>query len=229
MTIGRRPCAVCGDPDRQRVRVLWRGLIDEWGLDEAEADYIDRQQGESCVRCGSNLRSMALAASICRAAGLDKTLLDALPDLARFKLLELNEAGTLSPLLRTLPYYTFAAYPEVDMRDMPYPAGAFDLVVHSDTLEHVSEPILALQECRRVLNLGGACCFTIPIVVGRMTRSRAGMPLSFHGAEEDARADFIVQSEYGADAWTQCAEAGFRTVSLDLFAYPAAMAIRASA
>ena len=50
-------------------------------------------------------------------------------------------------------------------------SGTYDLVVHSDTLEHVPDPVRALQECRRVLRPLGACCFTVPIVVGRLTRS----------------------------------------------------------
>lgn len=38
---------------------------------------------------------------------------------------------------------------------MPYPNTSFDLVVHSDVLEHIENPIQALKESRRVLRPGG--------------------------------------------------------------------------
>jgi len=41
-----------------------------------------------------------------------------------------------------------------------------DLIVHSDTLEHVDDPVAALTECRRIATPSGACCFTIPIIAG---------------------------------------------------------------
>jgi len=37
------------------------------------------------------------------------------------------------------------------MMRLPYPARAFDLVVHSDTLEHVSDPGLALASAAAFL------------------------------------------------------------------------------
>ena len=58
------------------------------------------------------------------------------------------------------------------MQHLPFADQTFDLVLHADTLEHVPEPLAALTECRRVLRPGGWCCFTIPMIVGRMTRSR---------------------------------------------------------
>jgi ubiquinone/menaquinone biosynthesis C-methylase UbiE len=69
--------------------------------------------------------------------------------------LEINEAGTLSPLLRQLPGHVLTGYPAVDIHSMPYLDATFDLVLHSDTLEHVASPIRALEECRRVLRPGG--------------------------------------------------------------------------
>src|SRR5208282_1191259 len=78
----------------------------------------------------------------------------------RLRVLEVNEAGQLTQFLRELPLYTLARYPDV----------CYDLVVHSDTLEHVSQPTAALSECYRVLAPGGYCVFTVPVVVDRMTR-----------------------------------------------------------
>ncbi len=71
------------------------------------------------------------------------------------------------------------------MHAIPYAAGTFDIVVHSDTLEHVENPVHALAECRRVLKPGGALCFTVPIIVGRLTRNRKGLPPELPGRRCD--------------------------------------------
>jgi ubiquinone/menaquinone biosynthesis C-methylase UbiE len=118
-----------------------------------------------------------------------------------------------------------AAYPTVDMLEMPFRDGSFDLVLHSDTLEHVPNPIRGLAECKRVLRAGGACCFTVPIVVGRLTRSRQELPPSYHGSPNARLADYIVHTEYGADAWRHAMEAGFAEVRLIQAEFPAALAI----
>lgn len=87
------------------------------------------------------------------------------------------------------------------MQALPLEADSFDLILHSDTLEHVPQPLLALAECQRVLRPGGTLCFTIPIIVGRLSRSRAGLPPSYHGGSTTGAVDFMVHTEFGADAW----------------------------
>ena len=100
------------------------------------------------------------------------------------RILEINQAGDLCRFFRRRSRHEMRAYPELDMMNMSgIASGTYDLVVHSDTLEHVPDPVLALRECRRVLRPGGACCFTVPIVVGRLTRSRQGLPPSYHGLD----------------------------------------------
>ena len=107
---------------------------------------------------------------------------------------------------------------------MPFSEQSFDLVVHSDTLEHVPEPTTALAECYRVLASGGYCVFTVPVIVGRMTRSRAGLPRSYHGSPEQHAADFAVETEYGCDAWTHLMQAGFQECRLITPEFPSALA-----
>ncbi len=113
------------------------------------------------------------------------------------------------------------------MHALPYPDGSFDVVVHSDTLEHVPNPLHALGECRRVLKPGGALCFTVPVIVGRLTRSREGLPKSYHGNPEESGDDFVVHTEFGADFWSFPVRAGFAEVRLYSVEHPAAIAMAA--
>jgi SAM-dependent methyltransferase len=220
-------CGICGGTEFSDRRVLWPSLITEWQLAPVEVDYIDRQQGTTCNKCASNLRSIALANAI-RAHFQTKSMLQEIVEREAFtSVLEINEAGSLSPILRRFSGYVLAEYPEVDIHCLPYGDVSFDLVVHSDTLEHVDNPVHALAECRRVLKPGGALCFTIPIIVARMSRNRAGLTTSHHGNPAAPSDDFAVRTEFGADAWTYLMEAGFSTVSIHAVGYPAATAFRA--
>jgi len=220
-------CGHCGGTRFSSRRVLPQMLIDEWQLSLPEAEYINRQQGEICVSCGANQRSIALANAICKTLKADMPLkeIPAFLSSIDLKILEINEAGTLSETLRQFPGHTFASYPEIDMHSMPYPDNSFDLVIHSDTLEHVANPVHALAECRRILKLGGALCFTVPVVVGRLTRGRDGMARSFHGNPAVNADDYLVHTEFGADVWTHVMQAGFNNVTIHEVCYPVATAL----
>jgi SAM-dependent methyltransferase len=113
------------------------------------------------------------------------------------------------------------------MQKMSFPDSSIDLIIHSDTLEHVPDSKTALVECWRVLKPGGHLFYTVPIVVGRLTRTRHGLPVSYHGTPGKNREDCIVQKEYGADFWCEIFEAGFREVNLTSFIFPASIAIHA--
>jgi len=220
-------CVCCGGREFQSHRILWKQLIAEWQLSAAEVESIDRQQGTSCRSCGANLRSNALALAVMRHQGFAGTFQEWVRASAAqsLRVLELNGAGNLTSFLRELPGHVETAYPETDMLAMRYPNQSFDLVLHSDTLEHVPNPVRGLRECRRILRPGGACCFTIPIVVGRQTRSRAGLRPSYHGGPDDRKDDYIVCTEYGGDAWRHVSEAGFTECRFVSAEYPAALAL----
>lgn len=219
-------CTCCGSKDLVANKVLWPALVQEWGLSEYETQYIDRQQGLQCRACGSNLRSMALALAVCRCYGYRGTFKQFVKQFKtrRLRILEINEAGSLTQFLSKLPKHHLAKYPQVDMMRLPFPDRSFDLVVHSDTLEHVKQPITALAECNRVLAPGGYCVFTIPVIVDRPTRSRAGLPDSYHGYPDQRSSDLVVRTEYGTDAWKDLVLAGFRECRLVVAEFPSALA-----
>lgn len=138
-------------------------------------------------------------------------------------MLEINEAAALTHFLRSLPYHDLRSYPECDMMNLAFDDAFWDPVVHSDTLEHIQHPVRGLSECRRVLKHDGACAFTIPMIVERLTLSREGMPPSYHGSADNP-ADCLVRTEYGADAWKHVLLAGFRKCRISSIEHPAAHA-----
>jgi len=66
----------------------------------------------------------------------------------------------------------------------------------------------ALRECRRVLAPGGAMVFTVPVTVGRETRSRLGLPDVFHGDTSPPYRS-LVHTDFGSDLWSVVLDAGF--------------------
>jgi SAM-dependent methyltransferase len=220
-------CHICGGRQFRHARILWDDLVAQWRLSEEEVKYIDAQQGTHCTACGSNLRSIALAAALMRTRGFAGLLADFVRDPAQqaLRVLELNDAGTLHPLLAQLPGNRLGSFPEVDMTRLPFEDGSYDIVIHSDTLEHVANPIQGLKECRRVLAPGGAAVFTVPTVIGRLTRSRKGLPPSYHGAADSADPGMLVHTEFGADVWTFVLGTGFASCELVPFVFPAGLAV----
>lgn len=216
-------CPACGSTRLEAREVLWPELVSAWELSAAEAACINRQQGTRCLDCGNNLRMMALADALTRTQRFDGTLAQFCAGAPALRVLEINTAGFLTQFLRKLPHHRLVEYPAYDMMNLEIASESFDLVLHSDSLEHVADPVQGLAECLRVLAPGGLCLFTIPMVVGRMTRSRAGLPAVFHGNAATATDDQLVRSEFGADAWRFAIEAGFASCAVFAFDYPAAV------
>jgi hypothetical protein len=220
-------CAVCGGSAFEHTPVLWPSLIREWELDDREAEYIDIQQGTHCAACGSNVRSIALAGAIMRWKGFRGTLAAFVEDprYSSLRVLEINEAGTLHPVLGRLSHHQLVSYPAFDMTRAALASRSADLIVHSDTLEHVLDPLEGLRECRRLVEDDGAVIFTVPTVIGRLSRSRSGLPPSYHGHVESADPAMRVHTEFGSDVWTYVIRAGFASCELFPFRFPSGLAI----
>jgi len=222
-------CYVCGSTDFRFAEVLWPELIEEWQISDHEADYINRQQGLCCRKCGSNLRSIALARAILVSYGFPEYFMH-FPEskvASGLRVLEINQAGTLTPYLERLPLYKLVTYPEFDMTNLGLGTGDFDMVVHSDTLEHIKSPEAGLSECRRVLSDVGRCFFTVPIIVDRLSKSRMGLPSSYHGSECSKKKDLLVHQEFGADVWKYVFLSGFSFCCIHCLEYPSGLAIEA--
>jgi ubiquinone/menaquinone biosynthesis C-methylase UbiE len=113
-----------------------------------------------------------------------------------------------------------------DICSLTYPDASFDLVLSSDTLEHVPDFRLALRETRRVLRPGGRHVFTVPIVGSRPTTEPrahvAGdgsiehvLPPLYHGRGAGlyrhlpVGQDLLTFTEFGSDLTDHMREAGF--------------------
>ena len=132
-------CYVCGSCEFAFTPILWDQLIREWQLADYEVDYINRQQGFYCRSCGSNLRSIALAKGILNSYGFKGNLSEFVDSTiaTKLKLLEINRAGSLTSILERIKGHRLVTYPDFDMTNLAIDASSYDLVVHSDTLEHV--------------------------------------------------------------------------------------------
>jgi SAM-dependent methyltransferase len=115
-----------------------------------------------------------------------------------------------------LPHLKYSEYPEQDIQELSYPDASFDLLLTSETLEHIPEFRRALAETRRVLRPGGRHLFTIPLDPQlERTRSRKGMTPVYHGrgggpfALVTRRNDMLVYTDFGQDVPDLLREAGF--------------------
>lgn len=231
---------MCGGQTFKYHPVLWKSLIEEWELNEDEVEYINYQQGYCCEACGSNIRTMALAKAIMNTyysknsslifADFIKTRI-----FKKLSVLEINETGLHSYLAKNvrskfssffnLSHYKYITYPEYDMTHLNLKSESYDLIIHSDTLEHVNNPLKGLKEIFRVLSVTGKTIFTVPLILSRLSRSRDKLDASYHGSENKNKYDYKVYTEFGSDIWTYLLNSGFSKSSIYNFCSPAGIAI----
>ena len=187
-------------------------LRDTWGLSSALTNLFNVREGTLCANCGVNLRASGLAKAILSSRfGYGKSTLKEWVTEAnkrKVKICELNSCHNLHKTLSDLKNLTYAEYgtpSEQNIENMTYPDNSFDLVLHSETLEHVHEPAKAVEECRRIVKPDGLIIFTVPVIWSRRTRRRAEivngkikhiLAPSYHGFKTD---DYLVFYEYGCD------------------------------
>ncbi len=106
-----------------------------------------------------------------------------------------------------------------DLQRLPFPEASFDLVVSSESLEHVRRPWQGFAEIHRVLKPGGFHCFTVPYRNDRLTRSRvdtAGpediplLPKVYH-QDPYCPEGCLVYTDYGRDLPELLERRGFHT------------------
>ena len=216
-------CAVCGSEDDFILKpVVTKKLARQWRLSRIQRTTINVQQGHVCVGCGNNLRARSLASGFCNALSYEQPLAARRDLLRGLSVLEINPAAALTVFLGDGPGHTLTRYPSVDMQELPFAAASFDVVMHSDVLEHVENASLGIFECLRVAG-DGWVLFTTPIVTDRRTRHRGKFARrSYHGGDS---APSLVRHEFGTDLWVLLMEAGAREIVLCGADYPYSVAV----
>ncbi|MGP0061990.1 MAG: class I SAM-dependent methyltransferase [Isosphaeraceae bacterium] len=180
-------CVVCGRlrPMLYRRRVIPHRLEELWGLSPRLAEALARKESCDCVHCGAKLRCRRIARvllSLYPVGGPPapvRSLAEWVeyPEIRSLRVAEINRIDGLHDQLGRLPQCARSDYrpgaapgsvadgiPSEDLTRLTYPDGSFDLVLTSESLEHVPDLAAALGEIRRVLAPGGRHVFTVPLL-----------------------------------------------------------------
>jgi SAM-dependent methyltransferase len=235
-------CTICGrfGPMLYRRRVIPPRLEELWGLSPRWAEAMARRESLDCAWCGGKLRARRLARVLldvypagtppCPAPSVAEWVRR--PEARALRVAEINRIEGLHDILRALPHlaasdFTPGAAPGAvvdgvrneDLTRLTYPDASFDVVLTSETLEHVPDLDAALGEIRRVLVPGGRHVFTIPRLPGiaaTFARARLGPagaivgdgPLIHHPGGDMG---YPVFTEFGADCLDRFRRARFET------------------
>jgi SAM-dependent methyltransferase len=170
-----------------RRAVIPDRLVELWGISEPVRVAFARKESCFCSACGATLRARRLAevllalypegAPPAPAASLAAWVSH--PNIQSLKIAEINVIDGLHEQLINLPGFFGSDFQPDDENGTPaqavrsedltrlsYPDASFDIVLTSETLEHVPDLAAALGEIRRVLVPGGRHIFTVPQAPG---------------------------------------------------------------
>jgi len=186
----------------------------------------DDETAIRCLRCAASAVHLAIG----------HALREAVPDLDRCDACELSTRGALADHLRRharsvalSEYVDGVRGGDVqdgvrceDVQALTYADASFDLVTHTEVLEHVADDARAFAELFRVLRPGGRLLFSVPLQAGptfERARRHAGAiehlaQPSYHGDPYRAGARILVFRDYGEDIAQRLALAGFADVEV---------------
>jgi len=168
--------------------------------------------GVRCVRCAASAIHLVIGWA----------LRDYVPDIAGADVCELSARGPLADFLkRTAKSAAFSEYfADVepgslrngvrceDVQRLSYADASFDLVTHTEVLEHVPDDARAFAELHRVLRPGGTMLFTVPLYGGYPTIERARL--------RDGDIEHLMEPAYHIDPLRGEGILAFRDYGLDI-------------
>jgi SAM-dependent methyltransferase len=220
--------------------LLQRGVIhprlaELWGLSPRLNEAFTRKESLSCSGCGAKLRTRRIAATILEVYSIS----DADQSVAAWarhaesrsiRVAELNRIDGLHEAISALPNLVYSEFREgaspgsildgiraEDLTRLSFADASLELILTSETLEHVPDLSRALAEIWRVLVPGGAHIFTVPLLpTEEKTYARAVLqpdgsvkdlvtPLRHPGGD----IGYLVFNEFGADLPTLLSDHGF--------------------
>jgi SAM-dependent methyltransferase len=239
-------CNVCGSQTRFVFNrwVIPDDVAATFGGEQVALAYR-RRESLFCRECGSSHRVRRFAAVLLEYYGDTASCFAELvqePGFRALRVAEINgigSAGSMHAFLSQLPNLVYSEYLGADRRgevingirnedlhNLTYSDSSFDLVLTSDTLEHVPDLQQCVVETRRVLGSGGRHILTVPVTLWRercVQRARlneAGAvqhltPAVYHGRGGGpfglipAKGDYLAFTDIGADFEDIVAHAGF--------------------
>jgi len=217
----RGRCSVCGADTRFVLNswILPPTAAEEWGPEWVTP--FARRETLLCTACSASLRVRRLADVLLEHYAADAASIAGLVQEPRFRELdvaEINAAGEMHRFLASLPRLRYSEYGAdgsgEDIQALSYPDESFDLVLTSETLEHVPDWRRALAETRRVLKPGGRHVFTVPLVPTRDRTEDVSARGWHHGRGSGvfrlvgARGDMLVHTVFGRDLLDEVRAAG---------------------
>jgi GT2 family glycosyltransferase/2-polyprenyl-3-methyl-5-hydroxy-6-metoxy-1,4-benzoquinol methylase/glycosyltransferase involved in cell wall biosynthesis len=234
-------CIVCGCHSSFRfdATIITPQLQKAWGISDNVVEAFNRKESTFCSSCGSSLRIRRLGAVLMQTfaeiSGISsKSFVELLRNekFRRLRIAEINACGALHSYLEDHPNLHYSEWlsdaktGEVhdgvrceDLQCLTYPDNYFDIILTSETLEHVPDPDKAWREIYRTLKGGGFHIFTIPIVPWQretIKRARVG-----GGRREDllepayhspwGRQDVFVYTDFGMDVVEKLNAIGLNT------------------
>ncbi|MDD2482484.1 MAG: class I SAM-dependent methyltransferase, partial [Lutispora sp.] len=185
------------------------GHTTEFNINDNEVLYREAK----CSYCGASVRNSDIAKIIVeKLLNIDIPLCDALEEIKRYKILGTSSTGVIHNILKHSPNYIYGEYFDniksgdynneilcIDLQDMPFKDGVFDLIISEDVIEHIFDVELAFSEINRVLKTGGYHIFTVPIHEGRKTNRRhLSTNKVFHG-DPIRKEGALVYTDFGYD------------------------------
>jgi 2-polyprenyl-3-methyl-5-hydroxy-6-metoxy-1,4-benzoquinol methylase/glycosyltransferase involved in cell wall biosynthesis len=234
-------CVVCGCHSSFRFdpTLIIPQLQKAWGISDNLVEAFNRKESMFCGHCGASLRIRRLAAvliqTLAELKGISsKSIVELIQnhEFRRLKIAEINACGALHSYLKDHPNFCYSEWiPHAkpgemhdgvrceDLQHLTYPHDTFDIILTSETLEHVPEPENAWREIHRTLKGGGCHIFTIPVLPSqRDTIQRARM---VNGTREDllepayhspwGREDVFVYTDFGMDVIEKLNKIGLKT------------------